>query len=427
MKTWSISLRIACISTLFLIVAVFSAGLFGYIHYSKMLTRYNQQIGQGIALAVASHIQPDEYRRIVETKEKTPYWQQLKEQFDRVKIQTDVKYLYALDNNVDGKICFIVEGQLPDEDQALICQLGDVLEEGSYTPRLFEALETGQATVGEVHDVMSFGAMVSGYAPILDENRQVIGIVGADVDVELIQHSLNHFALLSALFTVGVAAFFGFLLFIYNWHTVNKPIDEIIQAAGRLLQDDFFDQELLTTNKATTAEIKKLIKSFKQIREKVIKSDALTGAYSRAAGLKTLELIMEEGANTEGKNCAAFVDVNGLKMINDIHGHLAGDFAIKTIAETLREGVRSSDIVCRYGGDEFLVLFRRCDHKAAEAAINRMKVRLQNINQVQKQPYTIDFSYGLAEIRAGFDRSVKDFIQKLDILMYENKQTTKEL
>lgn len=84
-------------------------------------------------------------------------------------------------------------------------------------------------------------------------------------------------------------------------------------------------------------------------------------------------------------------------------------------------------MVCRYGGDEFLVLFRHCDLKAAEAAVNRMKERLRAINHTQKRPYSIDFSYGLAEIRFVPNHSVEDFIHELDSLMYENKQKARKL
>ena len=427
LKNWSISFKIAFASTLVLIAAVLTTSLFGYVHHGKMFTEYNQHTVRGIASAVASNIRPDEYRRIVETEEKSPYWHELKKQFDIVKKQTNVKYLYALDNNVDGKIRFMVEGQLPDENPALICQLGDVLEIGSFTPQLFEALATGQTTVGEEHDIPPFGVMVSGYAPILDETGQIIGVVGADIGVELIRRNMNQFALLQALFTLGVAIFFSYILFLYIRRTVNKPIDEVIEATGRLLQDDFSGNELLSKNKVATVEIKRLINSFRQIRKRVIKPDTLTDAYSRAAGLKTLEMMMEESAVAGVENCAAFIDLDGLKTINDVHGHLAGDAAIKTVVDTLIEGTRSNDMVCRYGGDEFLVLFRHCDLKAAEAAVNRMKERLRAINHTQKRPYSIDFSYGLAEIRFVPNHSVEDFIHELDSLMYENKQKAKKL
>jgi len=401
MKNWSTSARIAFISTLVLIAAVLSTGLFGYIYYSDMFTQYNQHVVRGIAQTVASHIEPDEYRRVVEAGQKTAYWEALKEQFDLVKLRTDVKYIYALDNNVDGKIRFIVEGQLPDDDPDLICRLGDVLAEGSYTPGLFRALETGQATVGEVHNVPPFGAMVSGYAPILDQAGQVVGIVGADIGIERLRQSMNRFALMYALFTVGVAAGLSFILFLYTRRTVDKPIDEVIEAAGRLLQDDFSDKDLLVANKAATVEIKKLIDSFSQIWEKVKKPDTLTGTYSRSVGLKALRKIMDESPGSGPKNCAAFIDLDGLKIINDQYGHLAGDFAIKTVADILIEGTRSSDMVCRYGGDEFLVLFRRCDLEAAEAAVHRMKDKLRVINQAPQRPYLIDFSWGLAEVEPG--------------------------
>lgn len=405
-------------------MAVLATGLFGYIHYRDTFTHYNQKVVRGIAQTTASHIDRDEYRRLAESGEKTPYWDRLKAQFDLIKMQTGVKYLYALDNNVDGKIRFMVEGQLPDDDPAMICQFGDVLEEGSYTPGLFQALRTGQATVGQVHQVEPFGAMVSGYAPIIGADGRIIGVVGADIGMEVLRRGMNRFALLYALFALAVAAGLSFILFVYTRRTVDRPIDEVIEAAGRLIQDDFSGKDFLAENKASTAEIKRLLDSFSLVWEKVKKADALTGAYSRAAGLRALKTILDEGI-LAGPNCAAFVDVDGLKAINDHYGHLDGDFAIKSIAEALIDGARSSDMVCRYGGDEFLVLFRNCGLNAAGASVARIQEGLVDLNRTAGRPYSISFSYGLVEIAPGRYPSVDDLINELDALMYEDKQKTK--
>ena len=82
-------------------------------------------------------------------------------------------------------------------------------------------------------------------------------------------------------------------------------------------------------------------------------TDDLTGLLNRRGFLDQVALLFAEGAPTSG--AIAFIDINGLKQINDLEGHDAGDRLIDTIAQTLRTIVRPSDVVGRLGGDEFAI------------------------------------------------------------------------
>jgi diguanylate cyclase (GGDEF)-like protein len=82
--------------------------------------------------------------------------------------------------------------------------------------------------------------------------------------------------------------------------------------------------------------------------------DGLTGALRRDSGLAELEREIARARRTDGRLVLAFVDVDGLKAINDVHGHAAGDQLLRDVALALRIGLRSYDLVIRYGGDEFL-------------------------------------------------------------------------
>ncbi|MCL2538963.1 MAG: GGDEF domain-containing protein, partial [Oscillospiraceae bacterium] len=87
-------------------------------------------------------------------------------------------------------------------------------------------------------------------------------------------------------------------------------------------------------------------------------TDPLTGAYTRGAGLKRLgELVSNKGPLP---TCVVFVDIDGLKKINDVYGHHEGDFAIRSIADVLIAHSREKDWVFRYGGDEFIIVFTGC-------------------------------------------------------------------
>jgi diguanylate cyclase (GGDEF)-like protein/putative nucleotidyltransferase with HDIG domain len=98
-----------------------------------------------------------------------------------------------------------------------------------------------------------------------------------------------------------------------------------------------------------------------QLHEQVKKAadcDALTGLYNRRVFLNTLDSSIRSASypNSGGMVSVAIVDIDGLKEINDLHGHLAGDAVLARVGECLKRGFRSVDVVARFGGDEFVVL-----------------------------------------------------------------------
>ena len=148
-------------------------------------------------------------------------------------------------------------------------------------------------------------------------------------------------------------------------------------------------------------------------------TDPMTSALTRKAGFLILDdMIKHRHSRT---NCAAFIDMDGLKQINDKFGHTEGDYAIRTIAEVISSCVRDTDTVIRYGGDEFLVLFRDRSESVARSAINRMYNKLEQINAESGKPFALAFSYGISDIEKSLSQA-SELIRKIDRLMYENKR-----
>jgi diguanylate cyclase (GGDEF)-like protein len=83
-------------------------------------------------------------------------------------------------------------------------------------------------------------------------------------------------------------------------------------------------------------------------------TDDLTGAWTRRFGLQEASRELERATRTGGALVLAFIDVDGLKQVNDSRGHVAGDALLRLAGETLRAHVRPYDVVVRYGGDEFV-------------------------------------------------------------------------
>jgi diguanylate cyclase (GGDEF)-like protein len=84
--------------------------------------------------------------------------------------------------------------------------------------------------------------------------------------------------------------------------------------------------------------------------------DQLTGLLNRAAALDALERGLAGDVREGRRTMVLFIDVDGLKQINDDHGHVGGDAVLRLVADALRAATRASDALARYGGDEFLVI-----------------------------------------------------------------------
>ena len=154
-------------------------------------------------------------------------------------------------------------------------------------------------------------------------------------------------------------------------------------------------------------------------------TDPLTGLYNRGYGLQALaEAIID--AKSGAQYCAAFMDLDGLKAINDKFGHTNGDYAICAIADAFVSSVRDNrDIVCRFGGDEFIIIFKNCNEQTAIKAISRMNEKLDEINRMHDKGFNLAFSHGVVEIDSTRENDVFKLIEEIDQIMYKNKEARK--
>ena len=120
------------------------------------------------------------------------------------------------------------------------------------------------------------------------------------------------------------------------------------------------------------------------------------------------------------------IDIDGFKKVNDEHGHLTGDDLLKQFGRELRSSCRSSDIIGRWGGDEFILLYN-CDLQEAEAQIERVRKWICGNYEVEGKSGTIKLcvnaSIGLAERVAG--EKMKKLVARADAAMYEQKAASK--
>ena len=144
-------------------------------------------------------------------------------------------------------------------------------------------------------------------------------------------------------------------------------------------------------------------------------SDPLTGAYSRRY-FETYSIHME------GMECVEIIDVDQFKRVNDTYGHPAGDVVLRDIAAAIQSCIRSNDILIRYGGDEFLLLFPKMTEKDMEEKNIRIKKAVEDIVITEYPDLHLSVSIGGV---CGV-HPIREAIHRADRLMYENKRMLQE-
>ncbi len=116
-----------------------------------------------------------------------------------------------------------------------------------------------------------------------------------------------------------------------------------------------------------------------------------------------------------------FMDLDNLKLINDIFGHPAGDQYIKDFSDMIRLNIRASDLCIRMGGDEFLLVLPHVSQEKTEEIWDYIKDGMEYFNETQKKPYTLSASHGIAEFPIVPFQSTHEMIEFADNLMYDEK------
>lgn len=125
-------------------------------------------------------------------------------------------------------------------------------------------------------------------------------------------------------------------------------------------------------------------------------TDPLTGVYNRRKGVDLLQSAMREAKRGGRSVVVCFTDLNGLKKVNDHFGHAEGDSYICTVCNAIAGEKEKEDILFRYGGDEFVILFRGKEEERAREICDRVKARLETAKQELQKPYDLGVSMGLS-------------------------------
>ena len=152
--------------------------------------------------------------------------------------------------------------------------------------------------------------------------------------------------------------------------------------------------------------------------------DPLTGLLNRRTWSDIAEAHFRTAQLHKRPLCLAMIDIDHFKSVNDRFGHLVGDKILKRLAHLLRSNLREQDVICRFGGEEFLILLPDTSESEAQQVLERLNRFVVHYQKQLKHLPTITLSTGLAE-RSPIDQSLEDLIHRADQNMYQIKKSTR--
>jgi diguanylate cyclase (GGDEF)-like protein len=192
--------------------------------------------------------------------------------------------------------------------------------------------------------------------------------------------------------------------------------------------------KLMRGQRFSSAEIKQLetllcsliypLKNAAQFRHAVrmAYTDPLTKVNNRAAFNDTVNREYQLAKRTGRELSLIFLDIDHFKRLNDTHGHECGDIALASVAEWIKQALRASDIVFRYGGEEFVVVL--CDTNLTGAAVIAERIRKEiNTHTLAYGLNVLELSASLGVSTLRSDDTTASFVQRADHAMYIAKQS----
>jgi len=157
-----------------------------------------------------------------------------------------------------------------------------------------------------------------------------------------------------------------------------------------------------------------------EVLDRLAHQDTLIEVPNRRGFMRQLERLIDRVTRYGDSGAMLFVDIDGLKMINDSFGHGAGDEALIRVANMLSSGVRKSDCVARLGGDEFGILLERADEASARETAARLVSRVASSEFCFKgECLPLSVAIGVAVIEA--DDTAEAVMARADQAMYAEK------
>jgi diguanylate cyclase (GGDEF)-like protein len=331
--------------------------------------------------------------------------------------------------------------RLPDDMQALIERTDGDAEESEEVAKLDNLIEQRFVSLLAVYPLAPvtdladptgvIGVLVDGEV-VLDQIRDIAQRERDTAARESVERRRSLDAARDIAFAIGIvgvplslsASLLVVMLFIQRLARRIVRTEEIARMLDEgmpLREPSTSDDELGRLERVLVRSGTRLVELQGELR-RMGTSDALTRLMNRRGFLPTAEHQLEVAKRTRQPMALMFLDLDGLKVVNDTLGHSAGDGMITEGAFVLRETFRASDLIARMGGDEFCVLFAITSSDDTAIAMARLQDAVDRANDHEGRPFILSFSDGVAIFDPEDPCTLDQLIALADEQMYERKR-----
>jgi len=181
--------------------------------------------------------------------------------------------------------------------------------------------------------------------------------------------------------------------------------------------------QLYSVNEQLHLQLMEIEKLQAILHEQAIQ-DPLTGLYNRRFMEESLKQEIARANRENQPFSVVMLDMDNLKLLNDKYGHVVGDVALKSLSKLLKDHTRTEDIVCRFGGDEFLVILHNASEKMASVRLQEWEEQAKEISIIHEgNPIQISFSAGIAAFPTY--KNIEELIRTADKALYDIKAKKK--
>lgn len=221
--------------------------------------------------------------------------------------------------------------------------------------------------------------------------------------------------------------------FFTDWHL--RLLSVYTNILGQLITNRRLFQHMEAEIALRTAELERLVAETRQLKDHYVSMsmhDQLTGLHNRRYFYDQIELALAQHKRYEHPFCLLVLDIDFFKTINDQYGHQFGDQVLINVAEALKQEVRNTDILVRFGGEEFVVIFSNTGCENGRMLAERIRSQIKSLSWVfGQQTVNITISIGLHCLHPGAENSTEHFdidhiINCADIALYVAKENGRD-
>jgi len=209
-----------------------------------------------------------------------------------------------------------------------------------------------------------------------------------------------------------------------------KPIDieQLQESILKVANQIYCDRAAEVYEKQLKEEVEERTKELNLAHSKLISmvnKDSMTGLYNRRYFNEISNTLLQISKREDSVISALMVDIDRFKVVNDNFGHLVGDQVLKKVAKIMMDLVRDSDIVVRFGGEEFIVLLPGTDLKGAGLIAQKIRhaVELAEVSVDKETVVKVTVSIGIAACDCHNDIDIDDLVHRVDVAMYDAKRS----